>query len=63
MENFKIEKDEDGILLITFDMPGRSMNVLNNGSMAEIAEFTEMLKSDDSVKGAVITSGKKAFCR
>ena len=62
MENFKIEKDDDGILLITFDMPGRSMNVLNKGSMAEIAEFTAMIKSDVSVKGAVITSGKAAFC-
>jgi len=38
------------------------MNVLNQGSMGEIAELTEMIKSDDSIIGAVITSGKKAFC-
>ena len=62
MKNFQIEKDADGILLVTFDMPGRSMNVLNVGSMGEIAELTEMIKSDESIKGAVITSGKKAFC-
>jgi len=62
MKNFTLEKDEDGILLVTFDMPGRSMNVLNNGSMNEIRELTDMLKTDDSIKGAVITSGKKAFC-
>lgn len=62
MKNFKIEKDSDGIVLATFDMPGRSMNVLNEGSMADIAALVEMLKTDDSVKGAVITSGKKAFC-
>lgn len=62
MENFKLDKDDDGILLVTFDMPGRSMNVLSNSSMAEIGELTEMLKSDDSIKGAVITSGKAAFC-
>ncbi|MGJ8564352.1 MAG: 3-hydroxyacyl-CoA dehydrogenase NAD-binding domain-containing protein [Alphaproteobacteria bacterium] len=62
MENFKIEKDDDGILLITFDMPGRSMNVLSNSSMADIAEFTKMIQTDDSIKGAVITSGKAAFC-
>jgi len=62
MENFKLDKDDDGILLITFDMPGRSMNVLSNSSMADIAEFTKMITEDDSIKGAVITSGKKAFC-
>jgi len=62
MKNFKIEKDSDGIVLATFDMPGRSMNVLNEGSMADIAALVEMLKTDDSVKGAVITSGKTAFC-
>lgn len=62
MKNFKIEKDSDGIVLATFDMPGRSMNVLNEGSMADIAALIEMIKTDDSVKGAVITSGKKAFC-
>ena len=62
MKNFKFDKDKDGILLVTFDMPDRSMNVLNVSSMGEIAELTEMIKSDESIKGAVITSGKKAFC-
>jgi len=38
------------------------MNVLNVSSMGEIAELTDMIKSDESIKGAVITSGKKAFC-
>jgi len=52
----------DGILVATFDMPGRSMNVLNQGSMADIAELIEMTKSDESIKGVVIASGKKAFC-
>ena len=55
MENFKIEKDDDGIVLATFDMPGRSMNVLSASSMAEIAELVDMLKTDESVKGMVIT--------
>ena len=61
MKNFELEKDADGVLLVTFDMPGRSMNVLNVSSMAEIAELTDMIKTDESIKGAVITSGKKAF--
>ena len=28
MENFKIEVDADGIALITFDVPGKSMNTI-----------------------------------
>ncbi len=62
MKNFKIDKDSDGIVLATFDMPGRSMNVLSLSSMGDIAALVEMLKTDDTVKGMVITSGKKAFC-
>jgi 3-hydroxyacyl-CoA dehydrogenase/enoyl-CoA hydratase/3-hydroxybutyryl-CoA epimerase len=62
MKNFKLDKDADGVLLVTFDMPDRSMNVLNVSSMGEIAELTDMIKSDESIKGAVIASGKKAFC-
>ena len=62
MKNFKLDKDADGILLATFDMPDRSMNVLNNSSMGEIADLIEKIQSDESIKGAVINSGKKAFC-
>jgi 3-hydroxyacyl-CoA dehydrogenase/enoyl-CoA hydratase/3-hydroxybutyryl-CoA epimerase len=28
MENFKIDVDADGIALVTFDVPGRTMNTL-----------------------------------
>ncbi|MDB5421329.1 MAG: 3-hydroxyacyl-CoA dehydrogenase, partial [Brevundimonas sp.] len=36
MENFKIDVDAVGIALITFDVPGRSMNTLTSGVMAEL---------------------------
>ncbi len=36
-ENFKFDIDADGIALITWDMPGRSMNVPREASMAEMA--------------------------
>jgi 3-hydroxyacyl-CoA dehydrogenase/enoyl-CoA hydratase/3-hydroxybutyryl-CoA epimerase len=62
MENFKFEIDADGIALASFDMPGRSMNVLTQSSIAEIAEIVERVKSDAAIKGLVITSGKPAFC-
>ena len=61
-KNFKFEVDADGIALITFDMPGKSMNVLSGEVMDEIAALAEKIASDDAIKGAVITSGKDAFC-
>ena len=63
MENFKIDVDADGIALITFDVPGRSMNTLTSQVMAEIPEWVERVKTDDAIKGAVLTSGKASgFC-
>ncbi|MDX2277786.1 MAG: 3-hydroxyacyl-CoA dehydrogenase NAD-binding domain-containing protein [Hyphomonadaceae bacterium] len=63
MENFKIDVDSDGIALITFDVPGRSMNTITASVMADLAALVETLKSDEKIKGAVITSGKETgFC-
>ncbi|MEH6665052.1 MAG: 3-hydroxyacyl-CoA dehydrogenase NAD-binding domain-containing protein [Brevundimonas sp.] len=63
METFKIDVDADGIALITFDVPGRSMNTLTGKVMQEIPEWVERVKTDDAIKGAVLTSGKSSgFC-
>lgn len=62
MENFTLDIDSDGIALITWDMPGRSMNVLSPSSMADIATWIKQVAEDDAIKGAVLTSGKPAFC-
>ncbi|MES1200798.1 MAG: 3-hydroxyacyl-CoA dehydrogenase NAD-binding domain-containing protein [Pseudomonadota bacterium] len=63
MDNFKFEVDGDGIALITFDVPGRSMNTITGGVMRDLAEIVERIKGDAAVKGAVICSGKESgFC-
>ncbi|HWA01697.1 MAG TPA: 3-hydroxyacyl-CoA dehydrogenase NAD-binding domain-containing protein [Caulobacterales bacterium] len=63
MENFKIDVDGDGIALITFDVPGRSMNTITASVMQELGEIVERIKSDAAIKGAVIASGKTTgFC-
>ena len=36
LTNFRFETDADGIALVTWDMPGRSMNVINAEVIAEI---------------------------
>ena len=61
-DNFKFDIDADGIALAVWDMPGRSMNVLSQSSMADIASIIETIMSNDAIKGAVLTSGKDAFC-
>lgn len=61
-ENFTVEIDSDGIALITWDMPGRSMNVLSQSSMGDMGAIIEQIAGDDAIKGAVLTSGKSAFC-
>src|SRR5690606_10512933 len=63
MENFKIDVDGDGIALVTFDVPGRSMNTITGSVMRDLVKLTETVKTDDKIKGVVITSGKASgFC-
>jgi 3-hydroxyacyl-CoA dehydrogenase/enoyl-CoA hydratase/3-hydroxybutyryl-CoA epimerase len=62
MTDFTLDIDSDGIALITWDMPGRSMNVITMNAIEELAKLVEQVASDKAIKGAVITSGKEAFC-
>ncbi|KAB7644362.1 3-hydroxyacyl-CoA dehydrogenase NAD-binding domain-containing protein [Polymorphobacter fuscus] len=52
------ELDADGILLLTIDVPGQSMNVITPEVQRDLAAAIVRLKTDDAVKGAVLTSGK-----
>ncbi|HWT31611.1 MAG TPA: enoyl-CoA hydratase/isomerase family protein, partial [Propylenella sp.] len=60
-QNFRFEVDGDGIALITWDMPDRSMNLFTMEVMDELAAIVEQVAADAGVKGAVIASGKKDF--
>jgi 3-hydroxyacyl-CoA dehydrogenase/enoyl-CoA hydratase/3-hydroxybutyryl-CoA epimerase len=60
--NFTVDIDNDGIALVTWNAPGRSMNVIDLGVIEELSGIVENLTSDAEVKGAVITSGKETFC-
>ncbi len=61
-KNFKFETDADGIALVTWDIPGRSMNVLDETSISEIEAIVKQTTEDAAIKGVVITSAKEAFC-
>ncbi|HEY5166360.1 MAG TPA: 3-hydroxyacyl-CoA dehydrogenase NAD-binding domain-containing protein [Pseudolabrys sp.] len=62
MPNFTFDVDADGIALVTWDMPGRSMNVINADTIEELGKLVEKVASDAVIKGAVIASAKDAFC-
>lgn len=58
---FSLEIDADGIGLVTIDMPGRAMNVLNPTLVVPFAGLVEQLETDNNLKGLVITSAKSTF--
>ncbi|WP_299479734.1 3-hydroxyacyl-CoA dehydrogenase NAD-binding domain-containing protein [uncultured Roseibium sp.] len=60
-KNFTIETDADGIALITWDMPEKSLNVIDLTVMDEIDTLIDQVAGDDAIKGAIIASGKAAF--
>ena len=60
-KNFTVETDADGIALVTWDMPDRSMNVFTEEVMDELDRIIDQVAGDDAIKGAVITSGKDSF--
>ncbi|TIV17254.1 MAG: 3-hydroxyacyl-CoA dehydrogenase, partial [Mesorhizobium sp.] len=59
--NFTLDVDADGIALITWDMPDRSMNVFTEEVMRELNAIVDTVAGDAAIKGAVITSGKDGF--
>src|SRR6516164_5184929 len=60
--NFKLAIDGDGIALLTWDVPDRSMNVITLQGIDELSAIVEELAADAAIKGVVITSAKEAFC-
>ncbi|WP_232630909.1 FAD-dependent oxidoreductase [Methylobacterium sp. Leaf118] len=59
--NFRFETDADGVALATWDMPGRSMNVITMAVMDELEGIVDTVVADASIKGCVIASGKSNF--
>jgi 3-hydroxyacyl-CoA dehydrogenase / enoyl-CoA hydratase / 3-hydroxybutyryl-CoA epimerase len=60
-QNFKLDVDADGIALVTWDMPGRSMNVIDLSVIEELGAIIEKVATDAAIKGAVVTSAKDTF--
>ncbi|MDE4189835.1 3-hydroxyacyl-CoA dehydrogenase NAD-binding domain-containing protein [Phaeobacter gallaeciensis] len=59
MTEFTLSKDADGVATITWDVPGKTMNVMSFDGLMELEAAIDDALADDAVKGIVITSGKE----
>ncbi len=57
-KTFNLARREDGIAILTMDVPGETMNTLKAEFGPEITEILAEIKADSSIKGLVVTSGK-----
>ncbi len=58
---FTLSTDADGVATITWDLPGKSMNVMNTEGFALLDTLVGQALADPAVKGIIITSGKDTF--
>ena len=59
MAEFSKETDVNGVATITWDCPGKTMNVMSFEGLRELDALVDEALADDAVKGIVITSGKE----
>jgi 3-hydroxyacyl-CoA dehydrogenase/enoyl-CoA hydratase/3-hydroxybutyryl-CoA epimerase len=60
-DNISTVLGEDGILIATIDMPGKSMNVFSDDLMDALERVLEDVNSRPQIRAVVIVSGKAAF--
>ena len=61
MTDFTMAVDADGVAVITWDVQGKSMNVMTLEAWDVLDGLIDQALADDAVKGVIITSGKDSF--
>ena len=61
MSEFHYSVDADGVATITWDVPGKSMNVMSVEGLRELEAHVDTALADDAVKGVILTSAKADF--
>lgn len=56
---FSLEIRDDGIAILTMDVPGESMNTLKMEFAEQVSKVLDEIESNPQVKGVVLVSGKK----
>ncbi len=52
---------ESGIVELNFDLKGESVNKFNRLTLSDLRQAVDAIKSDASVKGVIVSSGKDVF--
>src|SRR5205814_6690071 len=55
------EIDDDHICLLTFDRPDSGANIFDAATLNELHEHVDLIESDASLRGLIITSAKKSI--
>ncbi|MEO0680957.1 MAG: 3-hydroxyacyl-CoA dehydrogenase NAD-binding domain-containing protein [Pseudomonadota bacterium] len=58
---FSTSVDADGVATLSWDLPGRSMNVMTFEGFEQLEAAVEALIEDEAVKGVILTSAKSDF--
>jgi 3-hydroxyacyl-CoA dehydrogenase/enoyl-CoA hydratase/3-hydroxybutyryl-CoA epimerase len=61
MNAFHLDKNPDGIAVLTFDLPGEKVNKLTTPAMDELDRLLDELAADQQLKALVVKSGKPAI--
>lgn len=61
MSAVQLTVDADGIATLTMNLADRPMNVLSDALMGPFADAIAKVEADASIKGLIVTSGKKEF--
>lgn len=49
-----LEKDDQGVAILTYDLPGRPMNVLTDKATQELDEMADIIAKDEDIKSVVL---------
>lgn len=58
-KTFDLNVRDDGIAVMTMDVPGETMNTLRAEFVPEMTELLAQIRADQRIKGLVVISGKK----
>src|SRR5260221_14240367 len=58
--NIRIERDKPGVMTVVIDVPGRSINVLDEGLLRDLAAVVMSIENDRTVNLVVFRSGKES---
>lgn len=61
LTEFRFDVGDDGFAVLTWDTPGRSMNVITERAIDELEAVLALIVDDAAIAGVVVVSAKAAF--